>query len=449
MSSTQGRLTALNTLPWTRASIEEFPSPVKESSHGLIHGATGLTSVEPLSPKLGGPSPASIQETSPGTFVLSNAHYSLEVSGGAITSLYDIRVGRQLVPSGAKANQLVLYDDKPLYWQAWDVEVYHLRSRTELRGGDSKIVDAGPNRVAVATDTRISDESWIRTTISLDAVTPSASAHHSAAALDGSFKTAGSTITVTAEVEWHETMKFLKVEFPTTIHSTEATYETQYGLVRRPTHYNTTWDAAKFEVCCHRFADLSDANYGLSILNDCKYGFATQGATMRLSLLRAPKAPDAHADMGRHVMKWGLLPHLGPVGQQSVRAGFEFNYPVRVQRFAGTESEQGEIGRLLGSLGVESQSGGLVLDWIKRGEDDEDVSRRDGLPVRKGRSVVVRVYDSLGAWTRGTLKWGVLPVKKVWRTNLLEDDEHEVPMQDECIDIEVRAFEVVTWRLQL
>lgn len=101
-----------------------------------------------------------------------------------------------------------------------------------------------------------------------------------------------------SEVEWHEKWKFLKVEFPVDITNTEASYETQYGIIRRPTHYNTSWDMAKFEVCCHKWADLSENGYGVSILNDSKYGFATCGNMMRLSLLRSPKAPDAHADMG-------------------------------------------------------------------------------------------------------------------------------------------------------
>ncbi|KAI9687349.1 MAG: Glycoside hydrolase, 38 vacuolar alpha mannosidase [Bathelium mastoideum] len=444
LHDTHGHLAVLNTLPWQRSLVEPPTTSIVDSAFHTVHCPAGMASVESLYSQLGTHVPCTIEEIDPDNFILRNAHYRVDVSAGAITSLYDLRTRRELIPRGAKANQLVLYDDKPLYWQAWDVEIYHLRSRTELQGGRTKIVEAGPHRVSVATETRISEHSWIRTTISLDS--PPAVPWHNYYKVDPAER---SPITIAAEVEWHETMKFLKVEFPTTIHAESATYETQYGLVRRPTHFNTSWDAARFEVCCHRFADLSDAAAGLTVLNDSKYGFATQGSTMRLSLLRAPKAPDAHADMGRHEIRWGLLPHVGPVGQESVRAGFEFNYPVRVERFGGGKDEEKEVAKLLGSLSVDSQSKGLVLDWVKRGEDDEDVSRRDGLPVREGKSVVVRVYDSLGAWTRGTLKWGVLPVKKVWRTNLLEDDEEEVSIEKDSISVEVRAFEVVTWRLQL
>ncbi len=120
-------------------------------------------------------------------------------------------------------------------------------------------------------------------------------------------------------------MKFLKVEFPVDVRSTEASYETQFGVVRRPTHYNTSWDMAKFEVCGHRFADLSENGYGVSILNDSKYGFATAGSLMRLSLLRSPKAPDATADMGTHHIRWAILPHRGALGPVTVREALEFN----------------------------------------------------------------------------------------------------------------------------
>jgi alpha-mannosidase len=219
-----------------------------------------------------------------GIYQLSNSRFDVEIAGGVITSIYDKTAKREVIAKGGKANQLVIFDDKPLYWQAWDVEVYHLNSRQELPTSSSRIAEHGPHCVSVVTETKISEESWVKTTVSLSATTDKNS----------------SSINVEAEVEWRETMKFLKVEFPVDVSNTEASYETQFGIVRRPTHYNTSWDMAKFEVCCHKWADLSESGYGVSVLNDSKYGFATCGNLMRLSLLRAPKAPDAHADMGKH-----------------------------------------------------------------------------------------------------------------------------------------------------
>lgn len=281
---TKGNLTAINTLPWPRSEIIKLPvqDTITGSGYALAQGTSGLMTVDPLSASKS-KSSASITEIRQGVFHLANDQYKIEVEGGSITSLFDIAEDREVVAKGGKANQLVIFDDKPLYWQAWDVEVYHLETRKELPHSTSQITEYGPHKVSLMTETKISEESWIKTTISL------------AASIEGQ----PSYIEMASEVEWRETMKFLKVEFPVDIINTEASYETQYGIIRRPTHYNTSWDMAKFEVCSHKWADLSENGYGVSILNDSKYGFATAGNMMRLSLLRAPKAPDAHADMGK------------------------------------------------------------------------------------------------------------------------------------------------------
>lgn len=200
---------------------------------------------------------------------------------------------------------------------------------------------------------------------------------------------------------------------------------------------------AKFEVCCHKFADLSEAEYGVSILNDSKYGFATCGNLMRLSLLRAPKAPDAHADMGRHHIKWAIMPHSGPLGSQTVRAAHNFNSPMNLVSVL-TEKPEKDLFNAITLVGGKS----LVLDTIKRGEDDEDVSRGE-FTKRSGQSVILRIYESLGGKSRGTIRT-TLPVEKVYKCNALEDDEEEQRVHGKSkVDIELRPFEVATYRLQL
>lgn len=151
----------------------------------------------------------------------------------------------------------MLFDDKPLYRQAWDVKVYHLNSQKELQGGTLAITEQGPYRVSIVTKTIISKRSWLRSTISLHAPIDDEPSH----------------IKIDTEAKWHEDMKFLKVEFNVNVMNTEASYETQYGIIKRPTHYNTQWDMAKFKVCCHKWADLSKNGYRVSILNDSKYRF--------------------------------------------------------------------------------------------------------------------------------------------------------------------------------
>jgi alpha-mannosidase len=203
-----------------------------------------------------------------------------------------------------------------------------------------------------------------------------------------------------------------------------------------------SWDMAKFEVCCHKFADLSENGYGVSILNDSKYGFATCGNLMRLSLLRAPKAPDAHADMGRHHIRWAILPHQGDLGATTVRTAYNFNNPLKLVQAPKT-LKASAFGNPIKLSGNPS----LVLDTVKRGEDDEDVSRGELIP-RKGKSVILRIYDSLGGTSKGTIET-TLAVKKVWKTNLLEDDGEEVKIEQGKIAITLKPFEVATFRLQL
>lgn len=199
---------------------------------------------------------------------------------------------------------------------------------------------------------------------------------------------------------------------------------------------------AKFEVCCHKFADLSENDYGVSILNDSKYGFATCGNVMRLSLIRAPKAPDAHADMGRHHIRWAILPHQGGLSSTTVRTAYNFNNPlkpVQATRALKASASSNPI-KLTGNPS-------LILDTIKRGEDDEDVSRGE-LAIRKGKSVILRIYDSLGGTSKGTIQT-TLNVKTAWKTNILEDDEEEVKVDQGKIHITLKPFEVATFRLQL
>lgn len=200
---------------------------------------------------------------------------------------------------------------------------------------------------------------------------------------------------------------------------------------------------AKFEVCCHKFADLSEHNYGVSIINDSKYGFATVGNVMRLSLLRSPKAPDGNADMGHHRIRWAMLPHRGGLGAQTVRAAFNFNNPLQLVA-ASSQSEPSILSKFPITLTGDDN---LVLDWIKRGEDDEDVST-DNLPTRKGRSIIVRVYDAVGGMARGTIETAYA-VDKVFKTNILEDDLEEIAVQGNVFEVNLGVFEVATYRLVL
>jgi alpha-mannosidase len=187
----------------------------------VVSGGPGIIKARPVSTLT---SSVSIKEISKGVFQMTNTHFQVEVESGCITSLIDLKAKREVIAKGGKGNQFVIFDDKPLYWQAWDVEVFHLDSRKELKSEASEILESGPYKASVITKTQVSKDSWVKTTISMEASEDDSPGY----------------VAVDSEVEWHETMKFLKVEFPVDVMNTEASYETQYGIVRRPTHYNTT-----------------------------------------------------------------------------------------------------------------------------------------------------------------------------------------------------------------
>ncbi|KAI8231349.1 Alpha-mannosidase [Colletotrichum sp. SAR 10_96] len=414
---------ALNTLAWPRKEVIS----ASNGSVVIAEGNGTFLSIQDT-PTATAKKLVTVEEISEGVFKMQNSRFSVTVERGCITSLYDYSTKRQVL--AGKANQFVIFDDKPIYWQAWDVEVFHLETREELHGSTTSILEDGPLKVSVVTETKISDVSSIKTTISLSAP------------FDEPFdeEASPSYVECTAEVDWHETMKFLKVEFPVDVRHHEASYDTQYGVIRRPTHYNTSWDMAKFEVCSHKYADLSEYGYGVSILNDSKYGFATVGNTMRLSLLRSAKAPDDQADMGKHTIRWAILPHQGPLGPDTVRAAFNFNNPLKLM-WMSADSPLREFPIVLDG------DKNLVLDTVKRGEDDEDVSNGE-LPVRSGKSVIVRIYEGLGGRGRATVqaRW---KLQSVHKTNLLEDDEADVPLVDGKFEVDLGPFQLQTFRLVL
>jgi len=204
-----------------------------------------------------------------------------------------------------------LHEDTPFVCDAWNVELYYKEHVQDLREiSRMEVVEQHPLRAKV----RI-ERSFGKSRIVQDVVVRADSRR----------------IDFDTKVHWQEDHKFLKVAFPVDILSPRATYEIQFGHVERPTHYNTNWDMARFEVCAHKWADLSEANYGVALLNNCKYGYDIFGNVMRLSLLRSPKAPDPTADLGDQQFTYSLLPHAGDFRQGGViQEGYNLNVPLRI-----------------------------------------------------------------------------------------------------------------------
>ena len=343
---------------------------------------------------------------SPTGFVLENQFLRATLRrDGHLTSLADKRTGREVITG--LANHFVMFDDVPANYDAWDMDVYHLEKRREITGAKAcRVVEQNPLRVTVEFTFDISTTSRMKQRITLDAVAP--------------------RLDFACTVDWNETNQFLKVEFPTTIRSDMATYEIQFGHLQRSTHFNTSYDIARFEVCAHRWGDLSEPGCGLALLNDCKYGYATHRNVMRLSLLRAPKSPDPVADIGRHQFRYALLPHAGDLRAAGViPAARAFNAPLLLQPTAAPVGERS-------FFSVNNPA--VVIDTVKQAEDS--------------KHIIVRLYESHGA--RGQVRLtSSLPVTKATRCNLLEQDETPVAWRNGGATVSVRPFQIITLKLAL
>lgn len=369
---------------------------------------------------------------------------------GSMTSLRDKRTTphREVlcVPKYSAGNHYVLYDDVPFYWDAWDVMPYHQMTGRSLNG-EKKAAHIAVSSKVVRRESRIASiqftlSNWgetgscITTTVTILSGSP--------------------LIEFRMDVDWHEKHKLLKVEFPLAVRSSVARYETQFGYTERPTHSNQPTDAAMFETCGHKFADLSESGYGVALLNDCKYGYSCRGSTLCMSLLRAPKSPDAACDMGKHTIRYALLPHVGSIlekgaGHDVVRAAMIFNSPLI--RSSGSKSIS-EIGVASASSSADilsfltaglcelSGSGGLVVDSMKAAEDCNGSDSPD---------IIIRLYESIGS--RGsTFLYFNTHVTLVTRCTMSEEHVDNLSLEDSCGRRGVRViytpFQVITLRVR-
>jgi len=346
---------------------------------------------------------------------------------GRLTRIHDVDFDREVIPAGAAGNVFQLHDDRPRNWDAWDVDPDYRDHATDLAGAaltgpvEIEVQEAGGLR-GVVRFRRAFGASVIDQTMTLCA---------------GSRR-----VDFATEVEWHEDHKFLKVAFPVAVHAPAARFEIQFGHLARPTHANTPFEQARFEVCAQRWADLSEAGYGVALLNDCKYGYDTVplpgtprtpgGQTLRLSLLRAPTAPDPLCDRGRHRFTYALLPHGGDL-TPVVAAGYALGAPLAVRTDVRTSGQAAETTtRPAEHSLIRSSDPGFVVETVKAADD--------------GRGVIVRGYEALGGRRRVRLRPG-LPCRRAVRTDLLERDGDGIEFDGDGLTLTVRPFELVTLRL--
>lgn len=296
---------------------------------------------------------------------------------GFLTSLYDRGHARQVL--AGLGNALEIYEDKPLNYDAWDIDLFHTKKREYAQlCAPVEAADFGPLRATLRFTF-----AYNRSLVRQDMIVYADSRR----------------IDFETYVDWQEEHRLLKTAFQVDIRATKATYDIQFGHVERPTHYNTSWDYARFEAVGHKWADLSEGGYGVSLLNDCKYGYAIHDRTIRLSLLKSSKSPDTRADMGAHTFTYSLLPHPGTViAGDTIQEAVSLNLPVRVISGRALDTR-----RLL-MTGSDS----VIIDAVKQTEE--------------GGCLVAHTHECRGTTVRAAVTSEHGPLALV-PCSLLEEDE--------------------------
>jgi alpha-mannosidase len=343
---------------------------------------------------------ALIEHTAAG-IVLRNDHLSVTVDAdGLIPSLRDVLAARELIPAGSRGNLLQLHRDTPTKWDAWDIDAHHRRTITDLADADTVEVSVDSDELVGVRVVRTFGRSRIEQHLTLRAGSPS--------------------LDLRLVIDWHERQKLLRLVFPFDLHADRAASEIQFGHVFRPTHANTSWDAARFETVAHRWVHVGEPGYGVAVANDSTYGHAIDrtapgghadthvatagaertGTTVRLSLLRAPLYPDPDADQGRHELRVSVRPAAGIA--EAVAEGYRLNLPLRtVTGVAAAAIEP--------LLRVDNPA--VVVEAVKLAED------------RSG-DVIVRLYEAHG--NRSTARL----IRHFHATDVVETDLLERPLAE-------------------
>lgn len=335
--------------------------------------------------------------------------YLLEFNDlGEITRWYDKTLEREWLKPGDRANEWQFFHDKPTYWDAWDIDP---RFESQRAGAvqliSREVLQRGFVQDVLRFRWKLNDSE-----ISQDIIL-----FHHQRRVD--FKT---------RIDWNESHKLLKIAFPADLVAAKATYEIPFGALERATHNNTSWERAQFEVCGHRWADLSEGNSGISLLNDCKYGYDVKDRTIRLSLLRAPKWPDIHADQGQHEFTYSVLPHEGDWRQANVvQRAMELNHPVQV---VASTPHGGDKSSEHSWLQFHSEH--VILDTIKASED--------------GTGTVLRFYESSGGRETVQVQWNEQNVSASM-INLLEDELAPLTCEGGAFKLTFKPYEIKSVKL--
>ncbi len=320
-------------------------------------------------------------------------------AAGDLVSVYDKPAGREALRAGEIGNTLAVYED---FGDAWDfASDYAAAPPAHFTLTAAEAYTDGPK--AVLKQTRTFGHSTLTQEISL---------------------TAGSKrVDFKTTVDWQEDNQLLRTAFPLAVNADVARCEIQFGSIARPTTRNTSWDAAKYEVCGHKWVDMSETGYGVALLNDCKYGHSVQDGALALTLLRSPSGPDPVADRATHEFTYALLPHTGDCAAGNViREAYALNVPLRVVPGAAP---------LPSLLRVDAPN--VMVDTVKKAED--------------GDSLIVRLYEAHGSAASASVAFGFTP-SAVSRVDLMEENPQPLEVTENAVSFPATPFEIITLRVE-
>ena len=327
---------------------------------------------------------------------------------GTISGIYDKKNDCQVIEEGKQGNQFQLFEDVPGRYAAWDIVPMYKDREFEVPPVErSEIVESGAVRLVLRQERGFMNSKMVQKII----------LYRSLPRID--FET---------EIEWGERDRLLKTGFLVNVNAMRATYDTSYGYIERPTHANTSWDAAKFEVCGHLWADLSEGDYGVSLLNDCKYGHDIFDNCMRLTLLRGPQYPDPTADLGHHSFTYSLYPHRGDWRQaETPRRAWELNDPLMAIPIGGGDGNLQSTGSF---LSIDRDH--VMISALRMAE--------------KGDGLILRLYEDQNR--RGAVNVTFFhPPSRATECDPYENEIGQAEVVSDSLRFDIKPFEVRTFKL--
>lgn len=340
---------------------------------------------------------------------LENNYYVMQLDeAGRIVSLYDKEADREIVQQDACLNELQAYEDGPYWHDAWDIfETYKAKKHVlDTPAAIEYITDGARSGVKV---TRTYMHSTIRQKIWM---------YSNSRRID-----------FDNDIDWHDKHQLLKTAFPFDLHVREAVYEIQFGHVYRPTHENTSWDQAKFEVCGHKWVDVSENGYGVALLNDCKYGFNTEENVLKLTMLKCASYPNPVADEGKHIFSYSLLPHSGDFREADViKEAYIFNQPLTA---IPVSAHKGTLPASYSLCSCDEKN--VVLETVKKAEESDDM--------------IVRLYEAFDSRGKATVHVAD-GFKKAYLCDLMENELEELHLDGNTVSVPIKNFEIITLKFK-